>query len=252
MTVQGSTFTPGSGGTVLDDTVTIGGVSGKVQFVKLVDGTVDGTGLIAGDATNGLDVDVTRVVPGTGATHLGKAEDAVHATGDVGVGVLAVRRDTAAPGSGADGDYSTLNVDADGRLWVAPELPAARVTGTALASAARTVTTTSAQIDSRGARGVMIWLNVTVNPGAARTLQVTINAYDPVTATVLQFTAFTANTANNQICFVYPGADASGVQEGQGAWVSAVSLPLPRTFSITIAPSDATSWTYSVGYSLLP
>lgn len=31
------------------------------QRVKLVDGTLDGTGAIGGDATNGLDVDVTRV-----------------------------------------------------------------------------------------------------------------------------------------------------------------------------------------------
>jgi hypothetical protein len=31
-----------------------------VQFIKLMDGTSDGTGQIAGDAANGLDADVTR------------------------------------------------------------------------------------------------------------------------------------------------------------------------------------------------
>lgn len=72
---------------------------------------------INGDATNGLDVDVTRVIPGVSATHLGKAEDAAHVSGDTGVAILAVRRDAVAVGSGADGDYSTLNVDASGRLW---------------------------------------------------------------------------------------------------------------------------------------
>jgi hypothetical protein len=47
----------------------------------------------------------------------GKAEDAAHTDGDEGVVILGVRRDTAAVGSGTDGDYSTLNVDASGRLW---------------------------------------------------------------------------------------------------------------------------------------
>lgn len=69
--------------------------------------------------TNNIgDVDVLSVVPGTSATSLGKAEDAAHTTADTGVLALAVRRDTAAVGSDTDGDYSTLNVDASGRLHV--------------------------------------------------------------------------------------------------------------------------------------
>lgn len=49
-----------TGGDVIADE-DIGGV--KYQRIKLVDGTAAGTALIAGDATNGLDVDVTRSVP---------------------------------------------------------------------------------------------------------------------------------------------------------------------------------------------
>ena len=45
------------------------------------------------------------------------AEDAVHASGDMLTMAGAVRRDTAAVGSGADGDNSTFNVDNAGRLW---------------------------------------------------------------------------------------------------------------------------------------
>jgi len=56
-------------------------------------------------------------LPHTGATDIGKAEDAVHASGDVGVEVLAVRRDTAVS-SAANGDYVTINEDANGALWV--------------------------------------------------------------------------------------------------------------------------------------
>lgn len=106
--------TAGSGTNIATDDV--GGV--HYQRVKLVDGTLDSSAAIGGDATNGLDVDVTRVIPGTSATHLGKAEDAAHVSGDTGVMMLAVRRDTAAHGVSADGDYATLNVDDTGRLHV--------------------------------------------------------------------------------------------------------------------------------------
>jgi len=61
---------------------------------------------------------VSAITPGTGATNLGKAEDAIHATGDVGVMALAVRADTAAA-TGANGDYLPLLVDANGRLHTA-------------------------------------------------------------------------------------------------------------------------------------
>ncbi|MFQ5492234.1 MAG: hypothetical protein ACE5GE_16080, partial [Phycisphaerae bacterium] len=65
------------------------------------------------------DVDVTSVVPGTGATNLGKAEDAVHASGDTGVMALGVRNDVLAALAGTDGDYAPLQVDANGALYVA-------------------------------------------------------------------------------------------------------------------------------------
>ena len=54
-------ITAGSGTTVGTDEVTIGGTLQHVQRVKLVDGADGGTALIGGDATNGLDVDVTRL-----------------------------------------------------------------------------------------------------------------------------------------------------------------------------------------------
>lgn len=65
------------------------------------------------------DVDILSVIPGTGATNLGKAEDAVHSTGDTGVYVLAVRDDALAAHSGTDGDYESLHTNASGALWVA-------------------------------------------------------------------------------------------------------------------------------------
>lgn len=91
--------------------------------------TVDvGTALPAGTnaigklaANSGVDigdVDVTSVTPGTTATALGKAEDAAHTTGDVGVMALTVRQNTAAALSGTDADYQPLITDTNGRLHV--------------------------------------------------------------------------------------------------------------------------------------
>lgn len=67
--------------------------------------TVDGT------------VAVSGVTPGTAATSLGKAEDAAHSSGDVGVMALGVRKD--ADGAfGADLDYGPLQLDDNGYLKV--------------------------------------------------------------------------------------------------------------------------------------
>jgi hypothetical protein len=96
-------------------------ISTEVQ-VDVVGALPAGTNAIGKLAANsGVDigdVDVTSVIPGTTASSLGKAEDAAHSSADVGVLAMAVRRDTAAVGSDTDGDYSTLNVDANGRLHV--------------------------------------------------------------------------------------------------------------------------------------
>lgn len=111
-------ITAGAGTTVATDEVNTGGGAAHVQLMKLLDGTDGGTERIQGTAANGLEVDVTRVVPGTSASSLGKAEDAAHTTGDVGVMALSVRQDTAAALGGTDADYQPLITDASGRLHV--------------------------------------------------------------------------------------------------------------------------------------
>lgn len=50
------------------------------------------------------------------ATSIAKAEDAVSASGDVGVSVLAIRKDTPTNLVSADGDYAALEVDANGNV----------------------------------------------------------------------------------------------------------------------------------------
>lgn len=149
------TITAGSGTTVHADEYTHGTLgSGKTQLVKLTDGTLDSDTAIgvpdigakanairvcpADDVTDGTyigdikfgeglpansgvdigDVDVTSIIPGVGATNLGKAEDAAHSSGDVGVAALTVRQDAAAALGGTDADYQPLITDANGRLHV--------------------------------------------------------------------------------------------------------------------------------------
>jgi len=62
-------------------------------------------------------VSISAVTPGTAATNLGKAEDAAHSSGDVGVMALTVRKDTAAATAGTDGDYQPPITDSTGRIW---------------------------------------------------------------------------------------------------------------------------------------
>src|SRR4051812_43330151 len=54
---------------------------------------------------------------GTGSGALAKAEDAAHVSGDLGIQMLGVRKDTAVA-LGADGDYQPPLFDANGKLWV--------------------------------------------------------------------------------------------------------------------------------------
>ena len=75
--------------------------------------------LVANDGVDIGDVDVTSVIPGVGATNLGKAIQSAQGTTDVGVAALVVRNDTLADLSGADGDYAPLQVNASGALYTA-------------------------------------------------------------------------------------------------------------------------------------
>jgi len=86
---------------------------------------------------------------GTGATSLGKAEDAVAASGDTGVAVWGVRNDNAATApTSANGDYSQLSVDANGALFNRP-VPANTATTSNVAASATSVTVLAANAARR-------------------------------------------------------------------------------------------------------
>lgn len=140
--------TAGSGTTIAADEVTDGTLgSVKVQYVKFMDGTLDGTAKakVVAASTPSVNTDPALVVqirpdsfltPGSAVsansapvviasdqgwpvstTGFMKKEDVASADGDAGIPALAVRKATAANTSGTDGDYEFLQVSA-GALWV--------------------------------------------------------------------------------------------------------------------------------------
>jgi hypothetical protein len=118
-----TTLNSGTGGDVVATIEhTFSGDTAKTQLVALAGASgSEGAwtvGVVGGDATNGLDVDVTRVIPGTSATHLGKAVDTAAGATDTGVALLAVRDDTLSALTPVDGDYTNLRVDSTGALHV--------------------------------------------------------------------------------------------------------------------------------------
>jgi hypothetical protein len=99
-----------------------GAISGTEMQVDVVAALPTGSNAIGKLAANsGVDigdVDVTSIIPGVGATNLGKAIQSAQGTTDTGVPALVVRNDTLADLSGADGDYAPLQVNASGALYV--------------------------------------------------------------------------------------------------------------------------------------
>lgn len=143
-------------------------IIGKVGIDQTTPGTTNGVqvnaALPAGAnaigklaANSGVDigdVDVTTVgtiTPGTAATSLGKAEDAAHASGDVGVFALGVRNDGAATSfTSANGDYNPVATDAQGRIYVIQKAPTATLSN--VSSSATNVTILAANTGRIGAQ----------------------------------------------------------------------------------------------------
>jgi len=101
------------------DVVVLGDETTKAMLVKPVDfETPDGDSMVD-DTNDALKTVISgSITPGTGATNLGKAEDAAHTSGDVGVMSLAVRNDVLATLAVADGDYAPFQVNSAGSLYV--------------------------------------------------------------------------------------------------------------------------------------
>lgn len=193
---------------------------------------------ITGDAANGLDVDVTHVVPGTAAADLGKAEDAVAASGDTGVMALTVRSDSAVTTVSNAGDYQALITDASGRLWT-----------NVGAWAGNTISTNSGVKDAGTLRVTLATdqaqfntaLNVSIGVGAATIAKAedAVAAQGDVGVMVLSVrddTPTSSVSANGDYITLKSYVDGR-------LWV----LPSPLMATVTATPTVSTSPAYTAG-----
>ena len=252
------------------------------KAVTLVAGS-DGTNdlRLKTDSSGELQVDVLSIVPGTGATALGKAEDAAHASGDVGVMALGVRNDSAATLTGTDLDYSPIAVTRNGSVMITQgsilngdaqsasqgamvsaggntslmggvlsvyngatyDRQRNNMAGTLLASAARTATTSSADQTNYNGQAVAVTVNVTAVPGV-ETVTPSIEAKDPVSGVYTTILTGAAISGTSTVR-LRVGTNITAVANLAAADV------LGRTWRITMTHSASGSFTYSVGYDVM-
>lgn len=120
--------------------------------------------------------------------------------------------------------------------------------GTALASAARTVTTSSPDITNYNGDGAIVILRVSAIT-TAPSLVVTIEGKDPVSGVYYALNAApVAVTAVGTYVYEVGEGASSGPT---GGVTQRTAGQLPRTFRITVTHGNANSVTYSVGYSVI-
>jgi len=164
----------------------------------------------------------TSVVPGTGATNLGKAEDAAHTSGDTGVSALAVRKDGTAQTTGADGDYATTTVDAYGALRTTHDhanriacainstaTTSTTVTGCTAPGAGLSIYITGLQWSSSVTSTVTDYMTIQDGTGGNCAAATTVRweGYAQAFTTVpVVFQQPLKVDANSEVCFVHAGA----------------------------------------------
>lgn len=133
----------GTAGSAATGVVSIQGIASMtpVQVSQATPANLNAT--VVGTGT--FSVQTTSDTPGTGATNLGKAEDAGHTTGDTGVMALGVRNDTLAATTNATADYTQVTTDQAGIVITAgaPRALKGRQVTTLTSSTAETTIITS-------------------------------------------------------------------------------------------------------------
>lgn len=113
---------------------------------------------------------------------------------------------------------------------------------TLLASAARTASVNSSDFSTAGARGVMVFIDVTAVT-ATPSLVFTIQAKDPASGKYVDLLSSAAITATGTtMLVVHPDATAAAN--------AVAALPISRTLRVKVVAADSDSATYSVGCSL--
>lgn len=250
-------------------------------FIRLPDGVtwVRATALLdaSGNVVNGGAI--TSVIPGVGATNLGKAEDAPAGDGDTVVPVAFVRNDAASSTTSASGDYIVPSTNQQGALYIAGAVVSSAdgVTGGTGVRILKSGSATAGQLETRlsllnGTGTYDMARNngaITILPSAARTiatdsadftnfnwrgaifviditagttplLTFTVQGKDPVSGKYFtQLQSLALAAVGTTILYVYPGVTATNNL--------AATAPLATTFRMDVAVGNANSITYSVG-----
>jgi hypothetical protein len=124
------------------------------------------------------------------------------------------------------------------------------VSGTALSSAARTATTITGDINCAGFKGIIVYLNVTAASGTGG-LTARLFGVEPTTSAIATSAAAStaATTVGTRIFHFGPGVGT--VNGATVAW-GAAAVCLGSRFQIQVLHGDASSYTYSVTYELIP
>lgn len=112
-----------------------------------------------------------------------------------------------------------------------------------LAQAARAATTASPNQLNVNARGVLLIVNVSVNPGGGQTLQLRVGRAGTTQHIIAQGVAwYGAGFVGSVALIVYPGVDAVNLP----ANTDVRAVPLPQNWFASVVHSGAGSWTYSL------
>ncbi len=158
----------------------------------------------------------------------------------------------AAPNPSADDSEANLRVDSFGNLHTVlhgenaastPEPLQSNTDITVLTSAARTALVTGSDITNTNHRGVVVVLDVSLDPSTA-SITLTIQGKDTESSSYYDLLVGAAVAATGTTDYtVYPGCIAVAN--------AVANLPLPRVFRVNMAVADAESMTYSIGASLV-
>lgn len=183
------------------------------------------------------DVDVTSIIPGTGATNLGKAIDTGTGATDTGVLALATRDDDLATLTPVDGDNVQLRTDSEGALWVTskPNPTEGASTMNATSSDGATALTSTAQAIKASAGCLYGYYIYNPNSSAAF-----VQFYNTASGSV------TVGTTNPLFMLTIPASSAANLWIGEGVLFStAMSWSATSTAGGNGAPTtalDAVAW----------
>ena len=125
------------------------------------------------------------------------------------------------------------------------KLTNAEITG--LASGSRSASTNSSDLTNNGWRGGIFTIKATAVGGGGDTIQLRVQGKDGLSGEYYDIlTDGTFSSTSTRTVVVYPSAD-----DLDGQFHDKNDVPLPRTFRVRVVHSSGSSFTYSVGVTLI-